>query len=139
MKKILFIIFCATFLLVSCTSITEYNSKSIFVFDTVINMRFYNAENPDKHYEDIKKMLKENHPLVVAGISIAEVNEAENQRDNSYNKLKNLNTISLTTDDEFKILLKDLVKVLDEDFAENFGADGNKIDNVWRSVGNKYR
>lgn len=59
MKKILFIIFCATFLLVSCTSITEYNSKSIFVFDTVVNMRFYNAENPDKHYEDIKKMLKE--------------------------------------------------------------------------------
>ena len=92
-----------------------------------------------KHPDYIKKMLKENHPLVIAGISIAEVNEAENQRDNSYNKLKNLNTISLTTDDEFRNLLKDLVKVLDDDFAENFGADGSKIDEVWRSVVNKYR
>lgn len=59
-RKILFIFsILITFILSSCTSVSEYRGRTLFYFDTTINITFYNTKDSNIHYDNIKDMLKE--------------------------------------------------------------------------------
>ena len=60
MKKIMLSINLILILfLTSCFNLSEYKSKTLFLFDTTINMTFYNLNDADTHCTNIQKMLKE--------------------------------------------------------------------------------
>ncbi len=56
-KTILIINFLFFILLISCTKLAEYSGRTIFLFDTNISIKFYNTEDSEKHYDNIKKLL----------------------------------------------------------------------------------
>lgn len=91
-----------------------------------------------KHPDYIKKVLKGDNSLVAAGISLAEINESEKKRDSSYDNLKSLSSASFATDDEYRQSMNEMIQKFDEMFADNFGADGRKVDDIMRDLISKY-
>lgn len=61
MKKKFLLIFTILiiFILSSCNAVSEYKGRTLFYFDTTINITFYNTSESDRHYDNIKEMIKE--------------------------------------------------------------------------------
>lgn len=82
MKKILIIIsLFLTILITSCSKIVEYSGKTIFLFDTYITIKFYNTNDEENHYKNIKKLLTE--------ISVISDDYHANNNDSVYDLNKN--------------------------------------------------